>query len=307
MAILFLRWAGMLTRRSSGSTKFSLTRASESGSATSGTLNDPSARMISSMRGRIAASSSGTSRMERHRSLPLHLSWAPAMKRWTGALGVMAPPVAAAAVVIAGWLTPGYDPLARTISRLAEPSLPGAFLAEAAIAIVGVALIAIAIELGPGSGAGRALLAVAGAGPLAAGGVRLDPTSASATAEHRLATTVAMLGLTGAPLAFASSLRRRAGWVAYGPISFAFGAAEVAVLLVGLALLPTTFAEWGVWERCFLALPMAWIVLLSARVLSARKIEPMFSSTADRSSWPTNVSADDTMNAAAASQSRSGS
>src|ERR1700682_4076510 len=101
------------------------------------------------------------------------------MKRLAGALGVVAPPAAAVAVLIAGWLTPGYDPFARTISRLAEPGVPAAFLAETAIAVVGVALIAIAIELGPGSGAGRALLGVAGAGLLGAAGVRAGPRCGS--------------------------------------------------------------------------------------------------------------------------------
>jgi Protein of unknown function (DUF998) len=229
------------------------------------------------------------------------------MKRLAAALGVLAPPFAAFAVLISGWLTPGYDPLARTVSRLAEPGLPGAFLAELAIAVVGVALIALAIAMGPGSSGGRALLAVAGAGLLVAAAIRLDPTSASATAEHRLATLVAMLGLAGAPLAFASSLRRRVGWVAYAPVSFAFGAVELGVLLVGLAVLPTTFAEWGAWERCFLAVSMGWTVLVSARLLTARKIDPMFSSTADSSTWASNVSVDDTTKAAAASQSSTGS
>jgi hypothetical protein len=229
------------------------------------------------------------------------------MKRLAGALGMVAPPVAAVAVLIAGWMTPGYDPLARTVSRLAEPGVPAAFLAEPAIVLVGVALVALAIGMGPGSGGGRALLAVAGAGLLVAAAIRLDPTSASATAEHRLATTIAMLGLVGAPLAFASSFRRRAGWVAYAPVSFAFGAVELGLLLVGLALLPTTFAEWGAWERSFLALPMIWTVLVSARLLSARKIEPMSSLTVESKSWASNVSVDETMKAAAANQSSTGS
>ena len=229
------------------------------------------------------------------------------MKRIIGALGLVAPPAAALAVLVAGRLTPGYDPLARTISRLAEPGLPAAFLAELAIAVVGIALIALALGLGPGSRAGRALLAVAAVGLLAASAIRLDPASASATAEHRLATIVALLALTGAPFAFAFSLRRRTGWVAYGPVSFVFGAAEVGVLLVGVALLLTNFAEWGAWERTFLALPMGWIVVMSARLLSARKIEPMSSSTVESKSWASNVSVDETMKAAAVNQSSTGS
>src|SRR5258708_33381455 len=123
------------------------------------------------------------------------------MKRLAGGLGVLPRPAAAVAVLLAGRLTPGYDPRARTISRLAESGLQATFLVELAIAVVGFALIALAIALGPGSRAGRALLAVAGAGLLVAAAIRLDPTSGSATAEHRLATTVAIPRLARAPLA----------------------------------------------------------------------------------------------------------
>src|ERR1700730_16641372 len=122
--------------------------------------------------------------------------------RVAGALGVSAPPLAVALVLVSEWLTPGYDPLARTISRLAEPGRPGALAVELAISLVGVALLAVAVAMGPGSRMGRALLALSGAGLLVAAAIRLDPSSASATTEHRLATTIAMLALAGAPLAF---------------------------------------------------------------------------------------------------------
>jgi hypothetical protein len=83
-----------------------------------------------------------------------------------GALGVAAPPVAATLVLAGGWMTPGYDPFTRTISRLAEPGVPGAVSVELAIVLVGAALLGLAVALGPGSRVGRALLAVAGAGLL---------------------------------------------------------------------------------------------------------------------------------------------
>ena len=73
--------------------------------------------------------------------------------------------------------------------------------------------------------------------------IRLDPSSAGVTAAHRAATLVAMVGLTGAPLAFASSFRHPKAWGAYGRISFAFGVAEVGTLLLGLGLLTTAFAD----------------------------------------------------------------
>lgn len=228
------------------------------------------------------------------------------MTRIAGGFGVVAPPIAAAIVLAGGWLTPGYDPIARTISRLAEPGLPVASAVELAICLVGIASLGLAITLGPGLAVGRCLLGAAGSALLVSGAIRLDPVSTQATTEHRLATTIAMVALAAAPLACARLLGRRSGWAAYGRISFAFGAVEVGMLIVGLSLLPTSFTRWGLWERCFLALPMGWMVLVSARLLSASNKEPMFSSTADKSSWASNVSEDETMNAAAASPSSRG-
>jgi hypothetical membrane protein len=192
------------------------------------------------------------------------------------ALGVAAPIVAAGLVLAGGWMTPGYDPLARTISRLAEPGLPGAFAVEMAIGLVGVALLALSIHLGSGSRFGRALLAVGGVALLAAAVIRLDPESTYATTAHRVTTLIAILALAGAPFAFTR----------YGRVSVAIGLAEVGMLLVGLALLPTSFAAWGAWERCFLALPMAWMVWVT---------------------WTRSASMEDTMKADAASHSSSGS
>lgn len=231
---------------------------------------------------------------------------APVTARAVGGLGVIAPPAAAAMVLVGGWLTPGYDPFVRTISRLAEPGLPAAFGVEPAICLVACALLGLAVVLGRLSGVGRALLALSGGALLIATAIRLDPSSAGATAGHRVATIIAIVGLAGAPLAFGSSLKHRRAWGAYGRISFAFGAAEVGMLLVGLGLLTTTFADWGAWERGFLALPMVWMVLMSGRLLRARTTEPRSSSTAENSSWASNVSADETMKAAAASQSSGG-
>lgn len=187
-----------------------------------------------------------------------------------------APPLAAVLVLAAGWMTPGYDPFVRTVSRLAEPGLPGAFAVELAISMVGAALLALAVVTRPGWRGGRALLALAGVALLVAAAIRLDPASGSATVVHRLATAFAMVAVAAASFAFAS----------YGRISLAFGVAEVGVLLLGLILLPTTFSAWGAWERCFLALPMSWMVWLA---------------------WTSSVSTDDRMNAAIASRSRRGS
>ena len=113
------------------------------------------------------------------------------LARVAGTLGVAAPLAATVVVLIAGVLTPGYDPVRRTVSRLAEPGLPAANAVDLAIALVGCALLGLALALRPGAIGARVLVSVAGAGLLVAAAVRLDPASATSTTIHRLATTVA--------------------------------------------------------------------------------------------------------------------
>ena len=170
----------------------------------------------------------------------------------------------------------------RTISRMAVSGLPAATLVVLGICLVGVTAIALAMGLGPRSSGGRSFLAVAGGALLVAAAVRLDPGSIRATIEHDSAAAIAVVALAAAPLAFARS---------HGRVSLAFGAAEVGVLLVGLVLLPTTFAAWGLWERAYLALPVVWMFVMSWRLLRTSRMK---------------VSAEETVKAAAASQSNGG-
>jgi Protein of unknown function (DUF998) len=221
------------------------------------------------------------------------------VKRVIGVLGILAPALAALVVLLAGLLTPGYDPLTRTISRLAEPGLPTSAAVGLTIFMVGAAILALAAALGPGALAGRVMLGCAGTSMILAAAVPLNPGSPQATTVHRIATAFAMLALTGSPLVLAPPLRRRDGWGRYGPLSFGLGAAAVAVLLVGLALLPTAFAL-GAWERCFLGLPMVWMVLVSARLLRTSSTDPIDSSTAENSRWAASVSEEEMVKATTA-------
>src|ERR1700716_326269 len=149
-----------------------------------------------------------------------------------GAVGLVAPPVAVGLIVAAGFLTPGYDPMKRTISRMAVSGSPAASFAVLGTCLVGVTALALAMGLGPRFFGGRSFLAVAGGALLLAAAVRLDPGSIRATIEHDSAAAIAAVALAAAPLALARS---------HGRFSLVFGAAEVGVLLVGLVLLPTTF------------------------------------------------------------------
>jgi hypothetical membrane protein len=224
------------------------------------------------------------------------------MRRLCGVLGIGAPLLATLVVMIGGLVTPGYDPVRRTISRLAEPGLPAAVAVECAIFVVGLAMLGLAFALGPRAVAGRVLLGIAGASLLVAAAVPLDPASDQPSTIHRVATSIAVLALVSTLLVLAPALRRREGWRGYGPLSFGVGVTMGGLLLVGLALLPAEFAV-GAWERCFLALPMAWMVLVSARLLRTKSTDPILASTAESSSMPASVSTQETMKTARASAS----
>jgi len=172
-------------------------------------------------------------------------------RRWA-LLGVVSPPLAAVLVLMAGVLTPGYDPVDRTISRLAAPG--GTTAAAALVATCLVALSCLVVAMSIHGRVSRWALIVAGVALFLTDVFRLDDTSATSTVLHRLASGVAVGGLVVAPLG-------------YGPISVVIGAVEVGLLIVALPLLPTSFDAWGLWERCLLALPLAWMVFVAARVI----------------------------------------
>jgi hypothetical protein len=173
-------------------------------------------------------------------------------------IGSFAPPLAALMVLVAGWVTPGYDPIARTVSRLAVPGAPAALATDLAIALAGLACVAVAVQVR----AARAALVAAGAGFLVAAAIHLDPASAPATWSHRAASGIAVLGLTAAPLAL---------WRRYGRVLLVLGLAEVAMLALALALLATPFNAWGALERVLLFLSLMALVIIARRIPSAEE------------------------------------
>lgn len=172
------------------------------------------------------------------------------------AIGTFAPPISAIIVIIAGAATPGYDPLSRTVSRLAVPGAPAALATDAAIALAGLACLALAAPVRTA----RAALVAAAAGFLAAAAIHLDPASTLATWSHRAASAVAVLGLVATPLAV---------WRRYGRVFLVFGVAEVAMLALAVVLLLTPFNAWGAWERALLLLALSSLVILARKIPSS--------------------------------------
>ena len=143
--------------------------------------------------------------------------------------------------------------------------MPAAAAIDVAICYVALTCLTLALGLGPGAAAGRAALAVSGVALIGAAIFHLDPSSIGATALHRTASAVAVMGLVAAPFALARS---------YGRPLLAVGAAVVAMVAIAVALLSTSFTAWGAWERIVLAIPLGWMVLLSARLRASALTTP---------------------------------
>ena len=180
---------------------------------------------------------------------------APLKRRIAAAIGVAAPPAAAALVLAAEASTPQYSAVTFTISRLAAPGMPQALLMEVAILLAAAACIALA-AVEPRS---RWALVVAGAALVLAAAFRYDALSVRMTLVHRAFTAIAVVALVAAPLAHGRRLSR------------AVAAGELAVLAPAPALLATSFDAWGLWERCLLALPLAWLAATSFQTLRAAR------------------------------------
>lgn len=157
--------------------------------------------------------------------------------------------MAAVLVLIAGAITPGYDPVARSVSWLAVPGKPGATMVEVAIALIVCTLLAFALSI-TGGRVGRVALVIAACALAATAVIRLDPASILTSSIHRLASGLAMISFTVALLALARPL----------------GYASLALIAVGVALAATSFSAWGLWERVLLGLPLLWIVWRSAKM-----------------------------------------
>jgi hypothetical protein len=193
--------------------------------------------------------------------------------RAPAALGIGLPVLATLIVVVASGVTPGYDPATMTISRLAAPGAPAAFAVQTAIGLVALTCF-LAAAAAPRAAA-RSALAAAGIAFVVTAAVRLDPSSATSTAVHRLFSGVAVAGLVVAALT-------------YDRPSFVVGVAELAMLAIALGLLATSFNAWGAWERGLLVLPLGWMVLLSVRSLRTAVTAPRSEESTSASSEAVN-------------------
>ncbi len=179
------------------------------------------------------------------------------MRRTLAGLAMAAPPLAAIVVLLAGAVTPGYNPVNRTISRLAVPDAPAALAVDLAIWMVAFSCFALAFALVGQSTLCRVALTVAGCALIATALIHLGRTTTLLTTAHRLSSGLAVVALTAAALALSGPYQR---------VSRAVGAIEMALLASGTVLLLTPFDAWGAWQRVVLAVALGWVVFVAATI-----------------------------------------
>jgi hypothetical protein len=189
--------------------------------------------------------------------------------RVAAGLAIAGPAVAGAASLIVARMNPTYDPIHRSVSRLAAIGVPGGSVMDAAIAFLGVSLVSMAIAMrwGRTDGLPAVAVLVAGLSFVGASIIRLDPPS-PATA-HRAFTAVALLGLTLAPLSVWLSQPRPGSDPTYRRASGLIGLLAL-IGLVGVTGLLVEGFPGGLWERAMAGLTLGWIELTAVRLLLAR-------------------------------------
>ncbi len=187
--------------------------------------------------------------------------------------GVAVPPLAAATLLAVGWLSPGADPLRRTVSRLAEPGAPYAALVDLTLAALGLSLLAVGWglrrHLATGATGSALALAVAGAALIGVALVHRDPTRPAFMVLHRSIALVLFAGLALAPLLAAGRLRIEPAWHGVAVLSAATAGLSSALLVAALALLAAGDLPAGAWERAYVGLNLLWVTLLALRLLRA--------------------------------------
>jgi hypothetical membrane protein len=184
---------------------------------------------------------------------------------WTG---IACPPLVTAVLLVAGRLSPSYDPLRTTVSHLGQRGAPFALEVNLSLAALGLTVVAVAWalgrSLGPPAAAGAGLLALAG---VALVGVALLSRDPARPVAHRTVALVFFLSLAVAPLLVARRLRGEPGWSRHAGLSLATAAVSFALLVVGVAGVVHGGLPAGAWERAFVAVNLLWLTLVAARLL----------------------------------------
>ena len=193
------------------------------------------------------------------------------VERLAAACGAVVPVLATLVLAVIGWQTPGYDPVRRTVSRLAEPGAPFALEVRLVLASLGLSLIAVAWALDRRLRSGATVrtlpLAIAGLGMVGVALVSRDAAHPTVLALHRLIAVALFCTLAAAPAVLAGRLRGDPSFRGYATASLAIGGLSMAMIAAGVLGIIVGGLPSGAWERAFIGLNLGWVTLLAIRLL----------------------------------------
>ncbi len=199
---------------------------------------------------------------------PYHAARGTAAARAAAWAGVSCPPTAAAVLLLAGWLSPSYDPVRSSLSHLGQRGQPFALAVNLVFAALGLAYVGVAWalrrSLGPRARGGPWLLAVAG---VALVGIALVSKDPARPLPHRVVALVLFLALALAPLLVAGRLRLDARWARHAALSVATFAVSAALLVVGAVGVVHGGLPAGAWERSYAGVNLAWLTAVAVGLL----------------------------------------
>lgn len=199
-------------------------------------------------------------------------------ERLAAAAGAVVPVLATLVLAVIGWQTPGYDPIRRTVSRLAEPGAPFALEVKLVLVLLGLSLVAVAWALDrrltPGAAARTLPLAIAGAGIVGVALISRDAAHPAVLALHRLIAIALFCTLAAAPVFMAGRLRTDPSFRSYAIPSLATTGLSIVLIAVGVLGVVLGGLPSGAWERAFLGLNLVWVTLLAVRLVRAGPTGP---------------------------------
>jgi hypothetical membrane protein len=188
--------------------------------------------------------------------------------RLLAACGMIAPLLFAAALAVFGALYPGYNPLRQQMSVLGATGAPHAALFNGlGLILPGILIVAFAAGLqkgirGPEHWLGPAMVALGGAGMLAAAIFRCEPGCVGGTRPAQLhqAASAGIAFLAIAPVVIVPRLRLDPRWARHANRSFAAGLVALGFAVVWALNTELGLGRWeGLLQRAIVAAGLVWL------------------------------------------------
>ena len=189
--------------------------------------------------------------------------------------GIIGPILYTIVVFTLGFLRPGYDHIAQSMSELGEVGDPNAIIMNTVgFPLSGLLLITFAFGLhrglseSEGSRIGPALIAISGVGLILTGIFPCDPSCVDVSFTGRMHSICAMIpafGMMFAPLAISQRLDKDSRWQNYRSYSIVTGI--ITAIIAAMYGFNVFEPLKGALQRASMAVPLLWVEVMAIKLL----------------------------------------